>query len=295
MTRVVIGEDLHTSLKPEQRSQWIDLINSYAYQPYGTTPDGSYTDGVFSKRKSGHALQTQAMVVAALGVLGGQQVFPVTFYEDVNTSEKAQAWLEQYDWAYAWRGGHFFQSSLTYYSFSALCTDAWRAAVFNWLDSNLDDKTGLWRKGVTLANPDQAIGGSALILSIYQHHDRRFPYPEQLINSMLSFQRPSGSWSDNKRLQRYLDYDALYVLFFASSLAPHYRRDGVVRALDDYARYASTLWSDRAYCEKAEKWSLGSLALLQKMQPEQYQDEVSWTDRFGDPRFFQTQKVEVMS
>lgn len=295
MRRTIIGEDLQISLTKKQRQQWIDLINSYAYQPYGKTPDGSYSDGFYSRNKNGHFLWMNSKIIAALGILGGKQKFPVTFYNEFNTKEKLIDWLERYNWKWQFLSAHFFQGGITYYSFSKKCSSEWRESVFIWLNNNLDEKTGFWTKGLKPGNHYQQLGGSALLLPLYQHHNRIFPYPERLIDSILNFQFPSGRWFNVKHRHdmNFLEYDVLYTLHYLSSLVPNYRKDDIKRAVQKYSDLVLKFWPNRGETFKLDKWFMGIFAILQKMNPDKFYDDVTWTDRFGDKRFFQTDKVEV--
>ena len=42
---------------------------------------------------------------------------------------------------------------------------SWRAAMFDWLDRNLDEQTGWWRKGIAYPDRHQALGGGSEPLS----------------------------------------------------------------------------------------------------------------------------------
>ncbi len=234
-------------------------------------------------------------IIAALGILGGKQKFPVTFYNEFNTKEKLIDWLERYNWKWQWQSAHFFQGGITYYSFSKKCSSEWRESVFTWLNNNLDEKTGFWRKGLKPGNHYQQLGGSALLLPLYQHHNRIFLYPERLIDSILSFQFPSGRWFNVKHYHdmNFLEYDVLYTLHYLSSLVPNYRKDDIKLAVRKYSDVVLKFWPNRGETFKPDKWSLGIFAILQKMNPDKFYDDVTWTDRFGDKRFFQTDKVEV--
>jgi hypothetical protein len=155
--RGILREDL-AKLPDDQRKEWIDHINSFANHQWSVSEDGSYFDSM------GHSkLHANGMVIGALAMLGGRQRFPVKLYRDMDTVEKVDAWLERVDWEKQWSGSHLFWGGMHCFSFSKACTPAWREKVFSWLDANLDEKTGWWRKGVPHADRHQPLGGSVHI------------------------------------------------------------------------------------------------------------------------------------
>ncbi len=279
--RTVMGEDLHSILAPEQREQWINHINSYA------GPDGTY------QRYTHHSLEhANGMVIGALGVLGGRQKYSVRLYDAFDTPEKVAAWLEKINWREQWSGSHLFWGGMHVFSMSRRCTEQWRKTVFDWLDANLDPETGWWRKGVRHSRSFDALGGGAHIWPIYQHHGRRFPFPERVIDSILAMQQSDGSWL---QYGSYMELDALYGLAYMSSLAPTYRRQEILKAVAKHGRGLNKAWP--AFLSRKPDLhvllgAVGAFGLLQQWLPDIYYDNVNWTDIFSDKRFYQTGAVE---
>lgn len=290
--RAVMGEDLAQTLTERQRTEWVGHLNSFANR---YRRDGSYEDTF------GHSpLHANGMVIGALGVLGGKQAFPNRLYEPFDTPEKAAPWLETIDWAAQWTASHLFWGGMHCFSLSHTCTEAWREAVFAWLDANLDERTGWWRKGVPHADRHQPLGGSVHILPVYEHHGRTFPYPERLVDSVLALQLPNGRWLQTTDVNRmsYLELDALYALKFAGRQVPHYRRDAVQRAVGRYAEGVLAYWQTHRDALLALHphyllAAVGTFGLLQHFLPEQFPDTRPWSDIFSDRRFYRTDAVEV--
>ena len=69
-----------------------------------TAPSPGYIRG----RLRHHPLHANGMVVGALGVLGGRQPAPVRLYDEFNSVDRVEAWLERLDWAGQWRASHHF-------------------------------------------------------------------------------------------------------------------------------------------------------------------------------------------
>ena len=297
LIRVIMGEDLRTSLSNEERREWVDHINSFARRDFERGADGSYEDTY------GHSsLHANGMVVGALGPLGGRQAYPVRLYEEFDTADKVVRWLEALDWSGQWRASHLFWGGLHCFSFSRACTPAWRKAVFAWLDKEIDEATGWWRSGVPHADRHQPLGGSVHILPMYEHHGRDFPQPERLIDSVVELQLPNGRWLDRPgpHVMHYLELDALYALKVARGLVPGYRKDAIERALDRYDAVVRTYWERHRedllrLHPHVVLAAVGTFGLLQQHRPDTYRDTAAWTDIFTDRRFYQTQEVERLA
>lgn len=278
--RTIMGEDLHRSLSRKQRRAWIDYINSYANE------DGTYQGG----RHADH--HRNGMAIGALGPLGGSQLYPVRFYGDFDELDEIGPWLENIDWENQWAASHYFWGGIHCYSLSKQCTPAWLDATFQWLDRHLDPETGWWKIGVPHADSNQPLGGGAHIWPIYQHHDRRFPYPEKVIDRIIELQKEDGTWL---LFPRYLDLDALYGLAYMQKLAPGYRTADIKKAAIRHARVALDQYRDYLASEPDTHLLLsmvGTFGLLQQLLPDYFYDEVKWTDIFSDLRLYQTHKVE---
>jgi hypothetical protein len=283
--RTVMGEDLLKTLTAAQRQAWIDHINSFAR-----------ADGTYGPARQNHSPQhANGMVVGALGVLGGKQKYPVRLYDEFDSVDKVSPWIEQVDWRKQWSGSHLFWGGMHCFSLSRRCTDAWRKAVFDWLDANLDPQTGWWRKGVPPAGPLEPLGGGAHIWPIYQHHHRRFLYAERVIGSILALQKPDGSWLG---YGNYMELDALYGLAYMRSLAPQHRRADILEAARRHGRGLVAQWP--AFLARKPDLhgmlaTVGAFGLLQQLLPETFVGNARWTDIFSDARLYRTDQVEVQT
>lgn len=296
LMRVIMGENLLETVTDEQRRQWIDHINSFLLWRRGEEKDGSYGDTLKHS-----ALHANGMSIGALGVLGGQQACRVKLYEAFDTEDKVEHWLEhEVNWFIQWASSHKFWGGMHCYSMSKHCTDSWRRCVFAWLDANVDEQTGWWKKGTPHSDRHQPLGGSVHILPIYEHHDHPFPYPERVVDSVLALQLPNGRWfdRDDPCVMTYLELDALYALSVMRRWVPDYRKDEVHEAVVRYDKLVRDYWPETGV-ELTRKhhphWILaavGTFGLMQQLLPEQYTDSVQWTDIFSDLRFYQTHNVE---
>lgn len=294
LIRVIMGEDFKSTLTDSERQSWVNHINSYARRHYDQPGDGSYED------IHGHApLHANGMVIGALGPLGGQQIYPTRLYDAFDTPEKVGPWLDSLDWSNQWRSSHLFWGGLHCFSFSGACTAEWREAVFAWLDDAIDESTGWWRRGVPHVDRHQPLGGSVHILPMYDHHGHNFPYPERVIDCVLSLQLPNGRWLERSgpHVMHYLELDALYALKVMRTLAPTYRGPEIEKALDsfislvldDWENHHESLLSQHPHIILA---AVGTFGLLQQHRPEQFSDDVAWSDIFTDRRLYMTSAVE---
>jgi hypothetical protein len=297
LLRVCMGEDLMQTLTEQQRREWTAHINTFA--AVGGDGHGVYIDTF------GHSQHhANGMVIGALGVLGGKQRDYCALYDGLDTPEKAVPWLEQIDWKNQWGGSHLFWGAMHCFSLSKRCTPEWLDTVIGWLDANLDPETGWWRKGVPHADRNQPLGGSVHILPVYEHHDRAFPYPERLIDSVLGLQYESGAWMDPEGVfvLTYLDLDALYALRFMQTFAPAYRKADIDAALDRYGdaverempRFYSWLEPGSKQHPHFMLSAIGCFGLLQQFRPDDYPDTNTWTDIFTHKPFYDTAAVEVL-
>lgn len=285
LMRTLMGENLAKSLPPAERRAWADHINSFQ------KPDGTFTD-VFTHHSQLHA---HGMVVGALGALGESMRYPHNLYAPFADPADVPGWLEQIDWAEQWSASHLFWGGMHLYSMSASCPAEWKTVVFAWLDEHLDRETGWWAKGIPHADRHQALGGSAHILPVYQHHHRPFPAPERLIDSVLTLQLPDARWLDapGHYPVSYLELDALYALKFAGDLAPDHRAGEIRDAVRRFGQTVETAWNTRRAELLAEHPHIllgltGTFGLLQQHLPDEFNDTVTWADIFSDRRLYQT-------
>lgn len=296
--RTVMGENLGATLTAAERVEWCDHINSFARHEFGCAADGAYEDTL------GHSpLHANGMVIGALGVLGGRQAYPVQLYACFDRPDTIGPWLDSLDWSRAWRTSHLFWGGVHCFSFSERAGAAWLQAVFAWLEANLDPASGWWRESVPHADRHQALGGAAHLLPLFEHHGRRFPYPERVIDSVLALQLPDGRWlhphdrTERVHAMHYLELDALYALALMRKLAPDHRPDDIRSAARRYGDLVRRYYDAQA----GELYSLhphqvlaaaGVFGGLQQLLPDEFVDDVVWTDIFSDRRFYRTRDVE---
>ena len=220
--RTIWGEDLSSDLSNQQRTEWIHYINSFADRK-----DGSYFD-----RYNHSKFHANGMVIGALGPLGGKQAYPVKLYNEFNTTTKIIPWLENINWSRLWPASHKFWGGIICYTMSSKCTEDWLLKVFDWLEGELNPETGFWRKGIRYDDRHQGLGGSVHIYPLYEHHQRPFQYPREVIDKVLAMQLPNKRWliRPGVSFMHYLELDALYALKYMSTLVPDYRKKNIKKS-----------------------------------------------------------------
>ena len=296
LVRTIMGENLMQSVDSEQRAAWTAHINSFAEGLHNHTPDGSYFD-----RLDHGKLHANGQVIGALGVLGGRQKYANRLYDGFDTPAKIGPWLEsEVDWCMPWGESHKFWGGLHCFSRSKRRPPAWLDACFEWLDANVDEHSGFWRKGVPARERVHYLGGAVHILPIYEHQGRPFPCPERLADSVLELQLPEGCWLNPRNPLSYMDLDALYVFHLIRRWRPAYRSDDIQDAVDRYTDAALAFHEERqnelfARHPHFVLAAVGIFGLLSRLNPARVQDGEgrSWTDIFSDARFYRTDAVEA--
>lgn len=286
--RAITGEDLSITLSTQERTQWLAYLNSFQ-----DPSDGSYQ--VLAEHSRLHAHGT---AVGAIGVLGGNMTYPVTLYEPFDTADKVVPWLESaIDWSAQWSSSHLFWGGVHCFSLSSRTTTPWLDRVFHWLDDNLDDRTGWWRRGTPHADRHQGLGGCAHILPLYQHHHRKFPCAHRLVDSVLALQLPQGNWFQGMDGLTYLDLDGLYVLEFCKPFIGDYRSTDIAMSVQRFSNWLQIrldqIWFSFAGVHPHMALCLvGTLGLLQRLDPAHYTDDRAWADIFSSRHLYQAADIE---
>ncbi len=276
------------SFNEKYKSEWISYINSYV--------DNEIKDGRYNGLIPHHSItHANGMVIGALGYLGGKQIYPVKFYDSFNSVIKIETWLENINWPHQWACE--FKGGPCMFSMSKYCPSEWINVAINWLTSELDPITGMWKREVTPATEYNPLGGFVHIYPLYELHLKEFPYPNKVIRSVLDLQNSKGNWWPNNELS-YLDMDALYA-YSAMLRINNTLHDEVIKSTRKYAKYFIDFYQKNKKDIFKNSAMHGLLALvstfglLNQLLPNEFYDTVQWTDILSDRRLYQTSLVEV--
>ncbi|HVS51322.1 MAG TPA: hypothetical protein VHD62_03110 [Opitutaceae bacterium] len=106
-----------------------------------------------------------------------------------------------------------------------LGTPAWFAEYFAACDALFDANNGMMGRDKPAGGDSDQVGGTFHYSFLYQHFNRRMPFPEQRIDAVLHTQMPDGYWRADNHL--WLTLDAIYLMTRALRNRPH-RFDDVV-------------------------------------------------------------------
>jgi len=239
----------------------------WAEQLLGCQDDG----GWFSRRNvRGHSHEhATAYAISALRLLEvdteeryASQVSRIDHIKPILTDQHALLdWITRLDsrltpwdvlkkklgWHYIWRGSHvgggipaaigMTRDLIEQWWGGEVDVDQWFNWYFDWLDAHINPKTGYWQRAFwnTVYRKPTLIdmGGAVHFLWIYEAMGRPFPYPEAIIDSTLSLQRPSGLYKDHPFC---IDLDANFCLVRSflqlSSTRQEIYRERVYRAAE---------------------------------------------------------------
>jgi hypothetical protein len=269
------------SLSVPQRQQWIGFI-----QDQQSPSDGTY------RHITGHCpAHAFCHATGALNMLGGRHRHPPRFLAPYRDVQRIPAWLEQIDWEKQWGASHDIWGAGLPLAASDETPQAWRDALFAWLDEAADPATGYWRKGVKARSPIEYLGGAFHIWPIYAALGKPLLYPERLIDQLLALQGPNGSF---ERGFGYGNMDGVWalerlskqVLYRADEVRAALQRDleGLIRVYDDHP---SQFFADAHGTESR----IATLAILQAALPEKFTSSAVWRNPWHERDLFRI-KVE---
>lgn len=222
------------ALTTSQRSEWIGYIQSQQQ------PDGTY------RHRTTHCpAHAFCHATGALNMLGGAHKVRPAFLDRYLDVDGVAQWLAGIDWQRPWGASHDIWGAGLPLACTPTTPKRWRDALFQWLDGQVDPSTGFWRRGVTYDYPLEPLGGAFHIWPIYAAMGRDLPFPDRIIDAVLSIQQADGSFDGGFG---YGNMDAVWVLAYLMDRTSH-RRDDVRRALDKSAKGLM-----RAYVRRRHQW-----------------------------------------
>src|SRR5665213_635747 len=104
-----------------------------------------------------------------------------------------------------------------------LHSTSWFAEYFATCDGLFDSNNGMMGRDKPAAGDIDQVGGTFHYSFIYQFFDRKMPFPEKRIDSILGLQRPDGYWSPGNHL--WMTLDAIYLMTRTLRYCPHRLED----------------------------------------------------------------------
>jgi len=232
---------LHTigrlKLTDKERAEWADNFNSFQHADTGM---------LVEKAAPTHdPLHNTAFALAAMQLLDMRPKLPVTMgpqYSD------PAAFLKTLNWKTAVYGESHKGAGIgaIYALTPELGTLDWFKAYFAATETYVDPKNGLMGQEKPATGDFDQVGGTFHYFFLYNHFNKRMPFPERRIDTLLGLQLPDGNW--DKTNKTWLTLDGLYLMSRTLRYAP-YRNADVIAA---FRRTMDQLMTDM-YSPEARK------------------------------------------
>lgn len=206
-------------LECNQYKEWSKYMNTYQDQKTGLFVGPEIIPEELNNRKHDWehvTMHLTAHVLPALHLLGGRPTYPLSFAHRFVDLSYLQTWLDARDWKEAWWEGNnllFIGQFLIFLRDFEGITRAQDAInlYFNWLDQQVDPKTGLWGTNGHCSNFKAMCGGYHQLL-VYYYENHTICNPERLIDTVLSLQHWDGGFNPTGGGGACEDIDAVDIL-----------------------------------------------------------------------------------
>ncbi|NJN53911.1 MAG: hypothetical protein HC804_03635 [Anaerolineae bacterium] len=184
-----------------QQQAWAAYLNSWQDPQTGYFLGPELVASELTSRKHSweHVSQHLAVhVLPALGLLGEQPTYPLTFAYPFMDLTYLQEWLDGRDWHDAWLEGNnlLFVGQFLIHLRDIERQPQAQAALdlyFDWLDKTVDPATGLWGSNGYCSNAVALYGGYHQLL-VYYTEQRPVTAPDKLVDVALSLQHADGGF-----------------------------------------------------------------------------------------------------
>ncbi len=190
---------LHPSEK--EREEWANAFELFQNPQTG-----------WFREKDPVTLSPEHNTAFALGAMALLDIPPRYVVRTEARYENPRAFLQTLDW----RKGVYTNShkgagvGSIYALVPALNSAQWFAQYFGACDDLFDPSNGLMGQGKPASGDIDQVGGTFHYSFIYQYFNRRMPYPEKRIDSVLGLQQQDGYWDKNNQL--WMTLDAIYLM-----------------------------------------------------------------------------------
>ncbi len=128
-----------------------------------------------------------AFVSGALALFDAKPFTTVKGFSEYTTKEGLFRFLDNIDWAkQPWLGAHLGSGIYASMILTGTVSDEWEDYYFEWMDSNADPKTGLWKKdALEGAEPFAYLASTFHYIFNYEYAKRAIPYPKELLETCI--------------------------------------------------------------------------------------------------------------
>ncbi len=240
ISRYIMNE---LDLSPEDKDAWAGVINSFQ-----STETGWYR----KKYTFHHKEHTSAYATAALHLIDRQPLYPFSRAIDILKSRSSmERWFNGINWSVIWPGSHVVSGVPACLLMTGSVDDDFFDWYFERLDATADPSSGFWCRGLVhrlniIGTPTKhEMGGAFHMYYIYEYRNRKWRYPEKIVDHTLRLQHANGLWDGD--LTYCIDLDGIYCLTRSSRNAGGYRSDDVRNACSRYLATAEKILNDRDF------------------------------------------------
>ncbi len=268
-------------LSDSQRDQWANTINQFQ----------NIKTGWYEKSFTFHYREhTTAYAVAALHLIDRKPKYPLSWKNNILKSKIAQEkWIRgdwRMLWSLIWPGSHVISGIPAILAMTNQGNKNFFDWYFNWLDNHADPNSGFYMRGIPhklgiIRKPRmQDLGGAFHMFYVYEWFNRKWPYPEKVVDYCIQLQHQNGLW--DKDVTYCIDLDGLYSMIRSSRNANWYRKDDVKQAVIKYLKTAEKTLNDENFLfthysnSHRLTGALAAIAECQKWFPELVKTAQPW-------------------
>ena len=264
-----------------QADEWATIINQFQ----------DPKTGWYKKSYTLHFREhTSAYAVAALHLIDRFPKYPFSWKYNILKSQKAQEkWIKgdwRMLWSIIWPGSHVISGIPAMLAMTKQGNKRFFNWYFYWLDAQADLNSGFYMRGIPhklglIREPRmQDMGGAFHMYYIYEWFNRKWPYPEKIVDNCIRLQHDNGFW--DKDVSYCIDLDGLYSMIRSSRNANWYRKDDVKQTVCSYLGNAERTLNDEEFLfnkyTNSHKLTgaLAAIAECQKWFPELVKTNQPW-------------------
>lgn len=271
-------------LSENQKDEWSRVINQFQHPKTGW----------YTKKYALHHYKehTSAYAIAALYLIGRLPKDPFSWKNTILKDETAwERWISgrrdtRLLWSIIWLGSHVISGIPAMLAMTNQGNEQFYDWYFDWLDSHANPDSGFYhlgvqhKLGVNKIASKHEMAGAFHIYYVYEWFNRKWPYPEKIVDHCIRLQHENGFW--DKDVTYCIDLDGLYSMIRSSRNANWYRKDDVKQAVCRYLENAERALNDEKFF--FENYSnthilpgaLAAIAECQKWFPELVKTAQPW-------------------
>lgn len=194
---------------PADRAAFVKVLQGFQNKETGIFEDAD-----------NYPTHSTAFISGALALFDVQPLFRVSAFSEYVSREGLFRFLDRIDWAkQPWLGAHLGSGIYASMILTGTASDQWEDNYFEWMDSNADPVTGLWKKdALEGADPFAYLAGTFHYVFNYEYAKRALPYPKELLETCIQAYR-SGLCPDFTASVGWFDIDYTYMLSAAQRRA----------------------------------------------------------------------------